>query len=165
MAERSTDTAFAPHHMENGDIPDHKDGRKNSAITSPIVLDDYTGEVLVKKATGKSKIRKGQSEEDYQDQLVQFFQCGQGPVRTEVGWMDKLCLENHNYDISIKQERQKLTSYCQRLYFNKKFHESHEFALKLLELYRPMDKKNKMVKEIEELEYIIKNSKEKQSFT
>ncbi|AMD19639.1 HCL512Wp [Eremothecium sinecaudum] len=141
-----------------GILPNTKIGRKNHAITKPITVDAETAEVLVRKPTGKPRLRKGQSEENYQEQLVEFFENSRGPLRTEEGWMDALDIDN-TFDITIKQERQKLTAYCQRLYFRGEYAASYAMAMKLLPKYESINHKNKLEREISELQYIMTRSK------
>lgn len=138
-------------------------GIKNQSITKPLSLDDSSGEVLVRKATGKSKVRKGQSEEEYQGQLHQYFEVEQGPKRTDIGWMDKVdpmaLLNDPEKDLQIKNTRQKLTSFCQRLYYQKRYAECAALCDELLPRYEPFNKKNKIKRELEELEYMAQQSK------
>ncbi|EDO18602.1 hypothetical protein Kpol_1048p33 [Vanderwaltozyma polyspora DSM 70294] len=133
---------------------------KDNAITKPIALDQATGEVQVRKSTGKVKIRKGQSEEEYEKQLDHFFNIEKGPTVTEVNWMDNqdalnLLNTNDEYDITIKQTRQKLTSFCERYYYQRRYEECLTLSQKLLEIFEPLNTKNKMNRELDELRYMI----------
>lgn len=142
-----------------------KNGRKNQAVTKPIALDASTGEVLVRKSTGKTKVRKGQSPEEYAKQKDLFFNEENGPIRTEVGWMDSIDISamtaSKEYDVQLKQVRQKLSSHCHRLYFQRRYQECVVLCETLIELYIPVNKKNKIQKELEELEYMLQKSKAK----
>lgn len=138
-------------------------GIKNQSITKPISLDDASGEVMVRRATGKSRVRKGQSNEEYQQQLHEYFDVEKGPKRTEIGWMDSLdpmtLLADPKEDLQIKGTRQKLTSFCERFYYQKRYAECAALCDELLPRYQPYNKKNKIKKEIQELEYMAEQSK------
>lgn len=139
-------------------------GVKNQSITKPISLDETSGEVVVRKATGKSKIRKGQSDEEYQNQLHQYFEVEKGPKRTEIGWMDtadyKTVIKDSENSLQLKGTRQKLSGFCERLYYQRKYAECASLCDELLPKYEPFNKKNKIKREIEELEYMAKRSKD-----
>ncbi|KOH52656.1 YPL107Wp protein [Saccharomyces cerevisiae] len=67
MVEKNYSTGFRKAH-----------GEKDQSVTKPISLDGRTGEVIVRKSTGKTKIRKGQTEEEYTQQLQHYFEVEQG---------------------------------------------------------------------------------------
>lgn len=138
-------------------------GRKNQSITKPISLDANTGEVLVRKSTGKTRVRKGQSDEEYNEQLYEYFQVQNGPRRREEGWANTVSVANlldKNPDLNIKQERQKLTGMCHVLYYRKQYEECAIACGQLIPRYNDVNKNKKISKEIQELEYMIKRSKE-----
>lgn len=139
-------------------------GFKNQSLTKPISLDESTGEILVRKATGKTKIRKGQSEEEYQRQLCQYVQVEKGPKKSEIGWMDEVdpldLIRNDEESIKIKLTRQKLSNFCQRMYYQKKYKDCAELCTVLLQRYQSINKKNKIQREIQELEYMIQRSRQ-----
>ncbi|CCE64668.1 hypothetical protein TPHA_0I01640 [Tetrapisispora phaffii CBS 4417] len=137
-----------------------QNGKKDQAVTKPIAIDSTTGEVVVRKSTGKAKIRKGQSEEEYQNQLDHYFNVEKGPTITEDNWMDSIdpldmLNDNIENDLSIKNVRHKLTSFCERYYYYKRYQECYNLAIKLREKYQAINKKNKMDREIEGLDYLI----------
>lgn len=131
--------------------------------TSTITVDGITGEVTVRKASGKVKVRKGQSKEEYEDQLHEYFQLNNGPRKTEEKWMDevdplRLLREK---DLTIKLNRQSLTNFCERLYYQRRYQECLRLSQELLRRYKGVDEKNKMQREIEELEYMVQRSMSK----
>lgn len=137
-------------------------GFKNQSMTKPISLDETTGEILVRKATGKTKIRKGQSEEEYQRQLHEYFHVQKGPKRSENGWMDEVepldLIQNDEESIKIKLTRQKLSNFCQRMYYQRKYKDCAELCTVLIQRYQSINKKNKILREIQELEYMVHRS-------
>lgn len=135
-------------------------GRPNGAVTKPIALDASTGEVLVRKSTGKTKVRKGQSTEEYERQRSHFFEVEKGPVWTPVGWMTKedplVKLDRDpEFDLTIKQTRQRLTSHCHLLYYRKNYQECSRVCEKLIQRYEALENKKKIQKEIDELSTIL----------
>ncbi|KAL6947160.1 hypothetical protein ACO0QE_002032 [Hanseniaspora vineae] len=114
---------------------------KNKAVTRPIELDPSTGEVLVRKATGKTKLRKGQSEEEYQEQK-KIYQNNQGPIRKEEGW---LAITNENIPLDTetqrehcivdKQKRALLNSRVYYYYYKKDYQVCAKLVSQLLDLY------------------------------
>ncbi|SCW03658.1 LAFE_0G15324g1_1 [Lachancea fermentati] len=142
-----------------------KPGQKNQSVTKPISLDSATGEVLVRKSTGKAKIRKGQPEDEYERQKAHFFEVENGPLRTEAnqkGPNDLLKkLENPlDDDLTLKQTRQRFTSECHRLYFKKEYRNCAAACRRLIELYESLENK-RILKEIDELSYMLNKSEEK----
>ncbi|QLQ81517.1 hypothetical protein HG537_0F02780 [Torulaspora globosa] len=138
-------------------------GTKNQSITKPISLDENSGEVMVRKATGKMKVRKGQSDEEYQGQLYEYFQVENGPKRTEIGWMDNIDASELLMDckdcFELKLTRQKLSDLCRRLYYRRDYAKCAELCDELIERYQPLNKKNKISREIQELETMAANSR------
>ncbi|CAI4036771.1 hypothetical protein SMKI_16G0720 [Saccharomyces mikatae IFO 1815] len=148
MVEKSCSTGFRKPH-----------GEKDQSVTKPISLDGRTGEVIVRKSTGKTKIRKGQTEEEYVQQLRHYLQVEKGPVRTEVGWMNEVDplaeIRDGKYEISNKHQRQVLSGFCHRLFYQRKYEECLNLSNYLLGLFEPFNVKNKMKRELEELKYMI----------
>lgn len=138
-----------------------KNGAKNQSITKPVSLDENSGEVLVRKGTGKTKVRKGQSEEEYQNQLYQYFQVEGGPKRTEIGWMDNVDPLELLKDCKFEEKltRQKLSDFCRRLYYRRDYAKCADLCDELIERYQPLNKKNKIAREIQELESMAGNSR------
>ncbi|SJM82064.1 uncharacterized protein ZBIST_0285 [Zygosaccharomyces bailii] len=136
-------------------------------LASSISVDEQTGEVMVRKSTGKIKIRKGQSHEEYEKQLHDYFEINKGPKRTEEQWMDNISAVQllEKEDLSVKLTRQSLTNFCQRLYYQRKYPACASLSQELLQRYNGHNKKNKMQKEIEELEYLVSRSKENDNST
>lgn len=130
---------------------------------STISVDGITGEVTIRKASGKVKVRKGQSKEEYENQLYDYFQLNAGPKRTEEKWMDKVdpLTLLQEMDLTIKLNRQSLTNFCERLYYQKRYPECLKLGQELVRRYQEVNKSNKMQREIEELEYMIKRSIDK----
>lgn len=144
----SNDLASGPAHVVAG------------PATSTISVDGITGEVTVRKASGKVKVRKGQSKEEYENQLHDYFQLNSGPKRTEEKWMDKVdpLLLLQEKDLTIKLNRQSLTNFCERLYYQRRYQECLKLGQELVRRYKEVNVKNKMQKEIEELEYMVNRS-------
>ncbi|SCU87242.1 LAME_0D09318g1_1 [Lachancea meyersii CBS 8951] len=135
-------------------------GRPNQAVTKPISLNADTGEVMVRKSTGKTKVRKGQSSDEYEHQRSHFFDVEKGPIWTPVGWMTK---ENPlqkldsdpEFDISLKQARQKLISYCHILYYRKRYENCAQACENLITRLETLDGRKKVQKEIDELKQML----------
>lgn len=144
--------------------PEGKEGRRNQSLTKPVTINDSTGEVLVRKSTGKTKVRKGQTHEEYEEQLRQYFVEEQGPTKTEVSWMeDSLIDENalNSSQLELKQVRQKLVSHAHRYYYRGRYLECLQLSEQLLERFEPYNKKNKLLRELDELKYMVKKSRSK----
>lgn len=133
-------------------------GKENQCITKPVPLDAETGEVLVRTSTGKGKVRKGQSEEEYQKQLHEFWDLEKGPAIQSIDWMDKTTIDEvlkwEHFDLSIKHTRLVLIGFATRLYYLKQYKECSILVERLEELFKPFNNKNKIVKEIKELQSI-----------
>ncbi|SCU93631.1 LAFA_0F17414g1_1 [Lachancea sp. 'fantastica'] len=141
-------------------------GRPNQAVTKPISLDAETGEVLVRKSTGKTKIRKGQSSEEYENEKSHFFDVEKGPVWTPVGWMTKeVPLPKKNSesvpDLTLKQARQKLMGYCHILYYRKRYHECAQACESLITQFENLESRKRVQKEIDELKGMLEQSRTK----
>lgn len=141
--------------------------RRSGPVASAISVDEQTGGVIVHKSTGKVKVRKGQSKEEYEEQLHDYFHINQGPKRTDERWLDSISTTQliEKEDLSVKLTRQALTNCCQRLYYQRKYPQCAHLSLQLLQKYQKLNKKNKIQREIEELEYLVKCSKEKDNST
>ncbi|QEU61168.1 hypothetical protein KDRO_E00400 [Kluyveromyces lactis] len=146
---------------DNADLT--KGGRRNQALTKPITIDSNTGEVLVKKTTGKTKVRRGQSVEEYKEQLRQYFLEEKGPTRTEEDALKMedfdLLIEDESFDYALKQVRQKMVSYAQKYYYERDYMKCLKVSEPLLHKFEPFNKKNKIRRELEELRYMIEKSK------
>ncbi|KAL3232237.1 hypothetical protein RNJ44_04153 [Nakaseomyces bracarensis] len=143
-------------------------GVKDQAITKPIALDGSTGEVVVRTSNGKNKVRKGQTDEEYQEQLQKYFEEEKGPQVTEVGWMAKysenpeeiFAAESLFRDLSIKHNRQTVSGICHRMYYKRQYQECQSLCQRLRVLYEPYNTKNKIHRELEELDYMIEKCAE-----
>ncbi|KAH7588406.1 Uncharacterized protein AO441_002049 [Nakaseomyces glabratus] len=144
-------------------------GVKDQAITKPVSLDDNTGEVVVRTSTGKSKIRKGQTEEEYRHQLKLYFEDERGPQVTEIGWLDEYIVDQDKifseeslfHDLSIKHNRQTVSGICHKLYYQRDYENCVSLAQKLRDLFEPYNTKNKIHRELEELDYMISKCNER----
>ncbi|CCF58221.1 hypothetical protein KAFR_0E00670 [Kazachstania africana CBS 2517] len=140
-------------------------GTKDQVITKPIQSNDGTGEVVVKKSTGKLKVRKGQTEEQYQEQLAHFNDVEKGPVVTDINWMDQydndpLKFQSESVlfnDLTVKHNRLVLTGFIHRLYYQKNYQDCYKFASMVKDKYTSLSCHKKMKKEFEELDYILTN--------
>ncbi|SCU94677.1 LANO_0E07646g1_1 [Lachancea nothofagi CBS 11611] len=154
----------APTAVENGASAPNTCGRPNQAVTKPISLDSTTGEVMVRKSTGKTKIRKGQSTEEYESQREHFFEVEKGPVCTPEGWMTKegplpRLDSDPDFDIKLKQTRQKLTSHCHLLYYRKSYEECAQLCQVLISRFDVLENRKKLEKEIQELAHMLQRCK------
>lgn len=89
-------------------------------VTIPVTLDSTTGEVSVKKASGKVKVRRGQTPQEYETQRDQFWaEDSQEIDGLGLGWMGSINLDDLlSRDMLIKQERQKVVDYLSWLYYH-----------------------------------------------
>lgn len=110
------------------------------------------GAVLVKKGSGKVKVRKGQTEEAYQIQKTQFQESG--PVINTSTWLEELDLSNINPD--VKTDRNLIEHLAERLYFKKEYTKCLEVSSKALDLFKDLNR-SKIKNEIEQLEYLQTN--------
>lgn len=138
-------------------------GEKDQAITKPIALDGASGEVLVRTSNGKSKVRKGQTDDEYREQLKLYFEEERGPQVAEENWMDKFAADPEQIfaadslfrDLSVKHNRQMVSGICHRMYYKKQYRECLELCKRLRTAYEPYNTKNKIHRELEELDYMI----------
>ncbi|SCU92017.1 LAMI_0E08372g1_1 [Lachancea mirantina] len=148
--------------------PQGNPGTKNRAVTKPVSLNAATGEVMVKKSTGKSKIRKGQPEKEYQRQLEHYIGVEKGPLHTPEGWMAKNealreVVEGPELDLTLKQDRQQLVSRCHLLYYERQYAECAAYCEKLLSRFEVLTDAKRTQKEKDELRYILKQCQSKLS--
>ncbi|CDO95196.1 unnamed protein product [Kluyveromyces dobzhanskii CBS 2104] len=141
----------------------HANERRSQALQRPVTIDGNTGEVLVRKTTGKTRIRRGQSTEEYQEQLEQYFLQQKGPTRTEENALQKKefdqLIADESFDYSLKQIRQKMVSYAQLYYYERDYSNCLKVSELLLQKFEPINKKNKLLKELDELKHMIEKSK------
>lgn len=137
-------------------------GVKDQAITKPIALDGTSGEVVVRTSNGKNKVRKGQTHDEYQEQLAMYFEQEGGPQVTEPLWMDKYAGTDEIFaadslfkDLSIKHNRQTVSGICHRMYYRRQYKQCLELCKKLRTMYEPYNTKNKIHRELEELDYMV----------
>ncbi|KAL2708424.1 hypothetical protein KLU848_2955 [Kluyveromyces marxianus] len=161
-----TEAKFNAHsNSEIDSSTQYNPGRRNHEPTKPITIDNATGEVLVRKTTGKAKVRKGQSAEEYQEQLRQYFIEEQGPTKTEEGHLVindfEKSMKDDNLNFTLKQDRQRMISYAEKFYYNRDYLDCLKVSETLLTAFEPFNKKNKMLRELEELKYMIEKSKSK----
>jgi len=121
----------------------------NNNSSSNQTIDSTTGEVLVKKGSGKTKVRKGQTDEEYQQQLQQFRSSG--PVLNTKTWLEEIDLTK--IDPNVKSDRAKLENLTERLYFKRDYVKCLETTDYALKLFNDLNKK-KIQNEIEELIYL-----------
>lgn len=107
------------------------------------------GAVMVKKGSGKTKVRKGQTEEAYQIQKKQFEETG--PLVNTLTWLEELDLEKLNPQ--LKTDRAKIEHLAERLYYKREYSKCLEISTKALDLFKDLNK-SKIKNEIEELEYL-----------
>ncbi|CEP61986.1 uncharacterized protein LALA0_S04e05138g [Lachancea lanzarotensis] len=143
-------------------------GRPNQALTKPISLNAETGELMVRKSTGKTKIRKGQSSEEYENERNHFFDVEKGPVWTPVGWMmtanEDLLAKDHSDlgpDLTLKQVRHKLMGYCHLLYYRKRFQDCAQACESLIAQFETVESRKRVQKEIDELKGMLEHSRAK----
>lgn len=105
--------------------------------------------MTVVKQSGKSKVRSGQTEEQYQQQLDNFRTTG-AKIDTEDGLLKA---ELSDVDPEIKPDRMRIEYKIQQLYYQRRYKEALELATETLELFKPSGKKSK--NEVGELEYVI----------
>ncbi|ODV97849.1 hypothetical protein PACTADRAFT_185849 [Pachysolen tannophilus NRRL Y-2460] len=77
------------------------------------------GEIVVKKQSGKLKIRKGQSEEHYQAQKDMFYSTG--PFLNTEDWLFQLDIGELDFDLKVNHV--KLIHFLENLYFRKMYDE------------------------------------------
>lgn len=126
-------------------------------VTIPVTLDSNTGEVSVKKASGKVKVRRGQTPQEYEAQRDQFWEEDSHEVDgLSLGWMSKINMQDLlSHDMLVKQERQKVVDYLSWLYYHGKTEECLQLIQeKVTPVFTEMNTtlKGKMKKEMALLE-------------
>lgn len=116
---------------------------------SPHQQINSTGEVTVKKGSGKTKVRKGQTDEEYEHQKNEFRATG--PVLNTKTWLEELDLSK--IDPNVKSDRAKLENLTERLYFKRDYAKCLETTVFALKLFESLNQK-KIQNEIEELTYL-----------
>lgn len=129
------------------------------AKVEDLKIDD--GEVLVKKNSGKVKIRKGQTEEAFQEQLEDFQK--QGPTVNEIGWLRDQSLDQVN--VNDKVSVTKYLHLLELLYYKRQYRECStlckDFILRFttdeitLEIQSSKKSKSKLVFAIKEVQNIL----------
>ncbi|CCH40623.1 hypothetical protein BN7_157 [Wickerhamomyces ciferrii] len=114
-----------------------------------IKLQPQNGEIMVKKGSGRTKIRKGQTDAEYGSQKQQFHM--EGPMLNTKTWLEELDVSK--IDPNIKSDRAKLESLTERLYFKRDYVKCLETTKFALELFKDLNHK-KIKNEIDELEYL-----------
>lgn len=91
-----------------------------SGITTPVTLDSATGEVAVQKGSGKTRVRSGQTVEEYEQQKTQWFEEDSAKIRTESRGLQEhiATLRDKSTDLTIKRERQFLMDELTWLYYH-----------------------------------------------
>ncbi len=87
-----------------------------------------TGEVAVKRGSGTTKIRKGQTEEEFQEQKKQFWATGPSVSKTDIlaELMSDLSLSKNEGSALLlnkmeKIDREKVFYYLNRLYYDRQY--------------------------------------------
>ena len=151
--------------FDNTNVPPpiRPSGVPNQSVTKPITLNAETAEVIVKTSSGKPRIRKGQTEEQFQEQLDHFLNVEGGPVRTPMGWMStnkfNELLDDETFDLEVKHNRLVLMGFIHRFYYNREYQSCLQCCEKVAERYTTLACRKKMTKELEELDYIVENCK------
>ncbi|KAG0669615.1 hypothetical protein C6P45_003520 [Maudiozyma exigua] len=142
-----------------------KNGIPNQSMTKPITVDANTGEVIVKKFTGKQRIRKGQSQEQYEAELQHFYEVEKGPVRTNIGWMsswEEFERNLNGLDLEIKHNRLILMSFLHRWYYLRDYASCLKACNEIQLKYKTLNyDEKKMKREINEINYIIEKCSNK----
>ncbi|KAH3674608.1 hypothetical protein WICMUC_003154 [Wickerhamomyces mucosus] len=112
-------------------------------------------EVVVTKGSGKVKVRKGQSEEEYSIQRDQYLT--KGPTINTINWLEEIDITKLNPD--IKSDRTSLESLTERLYFKRDYVKCLEVTEFALDFVKDQDQK-RIKNEIDELIYLQKKCKE-----
>lgn len=133
-------------------------GVPNQAIGKPVTVDAATGEVIVKKFTGKERVRKGQTQEQYEEQLGQFCSVEGGPANTPVGWMDKdgaFAAAVAEQDLEVKHSRLVLMGFVHKAYYEKQYAKCLELCETVNKSYALLEcGQKRMKREYDELAYI-----------
>lgn len=106
------------------------------------------GEVLVSKGSGRLKVRKGQTEEEFQEQMVRF---SEGPVVNTMQWLEEV--DYKGIDPTVKSDRLKLENLAQMLYYKRQYDECLKVVETGLELFKDLPRK-RVQTEWAELEYL-----------
>ncbi|KAH3688114.1 hypothetical protein WICPIJ_000885 [Wickerhamomyces pijperi] len=104
-------------------------------------------EVVVKKLSGKVKVRKGQPEEAYLIQKNLYQESG--PQLNTLTWLEELDLSK--LDANIKTDRTALESLTERLYYSRDYKKCLEVTEFALEFVKVVDNQKKIKNEIDEL--------------
>lgn len=147
------------HIGETTAITTSSNGTPDQAVGRPVTVDAATGEVLVRLATGKQRVRKGQPPSEYAAQLAQFFGEEGGPARTPVGWMGGSGAFDAALagDLSAKHSRLVLMGFVHRAYYGRQWAECLEMCGRVRARYAAMESegsKSRMKREFDELAYI-----------
>ncbi|CAB4255781.1 similar to Saccharomyces cerevisiae YPL108W Cytoplasmic protein of unknown function [Maudiozyma barnettii] len=136
-----------------------KSGIPNQSMTKPITVDSNTGEVIVKKFTGKQRIRKGQSLEQYEEQLQHFYDVEKGPTVTPIGWLasnEKFQSSLDTLDLEVKHNRLLLMGFIHRWYYNRDYSLCLKACNEIQQKYKTIKySEKKMKREIDELKYVM----------
>jgi hypothetical protein len=114
------------------------------------------GEVLVSKGSGKIKVRKGQTEEEYQIQKGQFEK--EGPVINTLKWLEDVDL--NTLDPLAKSDRLKLENLSQMLYYKRQYQECLKVVNAGIDLFKDLPRK-RIQTEWSELEYLKEQCEKK----
>lgn len=133
-----------------------KAGVPNQAITKPITVNSDTGEVIVKKSTGKQRVRKGQDVEQYREQLRHFYEVEKGPTVTPEGWMTPQGFDEmiNTLDLENKHNRLVIMGFIHRWYYNREYITCLKHCKIIQEKYNSLKVIKVMKKEFDELQYI-----------
>lgn len=113
-------------------------------------------QVLVKKGSGKIKVRKGQTEEAYLIQKKQFEESG--PAINTENWLEEIDISKTNPN--VKSDRARLEHLLERLYYKRNYERCLELSKFALDLLKGLDQK-KIKNEIEELNYFVQKCTER----
>jgi uncharacterized protein YkuJ len=114
------------------------------------------GEVLVSKGSGKIKVRKGQTEDEYQKQKEQFEK--EGPVINTLKWLEDVDIGT--LDPLAKSDRLKLENLSQMLYYKRQYQECLKVVNAGIDLFKDLPRK-RIQTEWSELEYLKEQCEKK----
>lgn len=117
-------------------------------VGKPTELDAATGEILVKKSTGAKRVRRGQTTEEYQEQLRQFRKEEHGPTCLHPGWMQNLgTLDDFldarrltKEDLKVKHIRHEAVGLAHRLHYRRRRSEALKICEQLAEFGETTDR-------------------------